>query len=129
MATTTPRRASRRASADNWWAVDGVAVLVFAAIGRMSHSEGLSLSGVVETAFPFLAGCLLGWGLVEWRDWDPLSMVAAAGVLVPTVLVGMVGRHLLGDGTAPAFIAVATITLGVLYAGWRLLVKVTRRQS
>ena len=47
---------------------DIVGVLVFCAIGRRSHAEGLTLTGVAETAWPFLAGTAAGWLLSRgWR--------------------------------------------------------------
>ncbi len=121
------RRRPRSGDAENWWALDAVAVLVFAAIGRESHAEGFSFSGVIDTAFPFLVGVLLGWAVIEWQKWTALGWRAALGVLVPTVVVGMVGRRLLGDGTAPTFVIVATVVLAALFFGWRALVRLTRR--
>ncbi len=35
---------------------DAVCVLVFCAIGRRSHAEGITIAGVAETAWPFLTG-------------------------------------------------------------------------
>lgn len=41
---------------------DAAALLLFAVIGRLNHSEGLSVAGVWDTAFPFLLGELgLSW--------------------------------------------------------------------
>ncbi|MEO7070849.1 MAG: DUF3054 domain-containing protein [Nostocoides sp.] len=117
----------RSGGPENWWALDAVAVLIFAAIGRVSHDEGFTLSGVVDTAFPFLGGVLIGWAVIEWRKWEALGWRAALGVLVPALVVGMIGRRLLGDGTAPAFVAVATVVLAVLFLGWRLAVRLIRR--
>ncbi len=47
---------------------DVVGVLVFCTIGRRSHAEGLTVAGVAETAWPFLAGTAVGWLLIRgWR--------------------------------------------------------------
>ena len=35
---------------------DLVSVVVFCTIGRRSHAEGLTVAGIAETAWPFLAG-------------------------------------------------------------------------
>ena len=40
---------------------DIVGVLVFCAIGRRSHADGLSVAGVADTAWPFLVGTAIGW--------------------------------------------------------------------
>jgi hypothetical protein len=52
--------------------VDLVAVLVFAAIGRRSHAEGLDVVGILATAAPFAVGAVVGALLARsWRE--PLS--------------------------------------------------------
>jgi FtsH-binding integral membrane protein len=94
-------------------------VLVFVAIGRASHEEAGSLSGFAGTAWPFLVGLAVGWG--AWRAWrraDALVPVGV-GVWVTAVVVGMVLRVLAGQGTAAAFVVVATVFLGVGLLGWR----------
>lgn len=102
--------------------IDTVLVIVFAAIGRASHDEGIDPAGVLQTAWPFLVGLVVGWAL-NWVSTrrPPLSWRTAWRVWVLTVLVGMLVRRLTGDGTAVAFVIVATVTLGVLLLGWRLL--------
>ncbi len=111
----------------NWWALDAIAVLAFAAIGRVSHKEGFTFSGVVDTAFPFLVGVLVGWAVIEWQKWAALGWRSGLGVLIPTVVVGMIGRRILGDGTAASFVVVATVVLAAFFFGWRALVRFTRR--
>ena len=51
-------------------AVDVIAVVVFAIVGRSSHGETNDLLGVAVTAWPFLVGCLIG--LVGARAWQLL---------------------------------------------------------
>jgi hypothetical protein len=41
-------------------------------------------------------------------------------VWVWTVVIGLVVRSASGGGTAPAFVAVAAIVLGVFLVGWRV---------
>ena len=100
-------------------AVDLLAVVVFAAIGRRSHAEGLTAGGVVVTAWPFAAGTLAGWAAC--RGWRAPTSVLATGVpvWVATVTVGMLLRRATGAGTAVSFVVVATVVLAALVLGWR----------
>ncbi len=43
--------------------LDVLAVVLFAAVGRRSHAEGLDVVGVLGTALPFLVGTAVGWVL------------------------------------------------------------------
>ena len=48
--------------------LDIACVLVFVVIGRASHTQGEALAGIASTAWPFLAGLAIGWGLSRaWR--------------------------------------------------------------
>ncbi|HME63464.1 MAG TPA: DUF3054 domain-containing protein, partial [Streptosporangiaceae bacterium] len=48
--------------------MDCCCVLAFVIIGRTSHADGLGLSGVASTAWPFLAGLAGGWLVTRaWR--------------------------------------------------------------
>ena len=44
-----------------WLGTDVACVLVFCAVGRRSHDEGLNIAGIASTAWPFLSGTALGW--------------------------------------------------------------------
>lgn len=101
-------------------ATDVVCVLVFAAIGRRSHAEGLTVGGIVETAWPFLAGTAAGWVLA--RGWQRPTSLAPTGVVVwvATVAVAMLLRRATAQGTAPSFIVVASLSAAVLLLGWRV---------
>ena len=44
-----------------WLATDIIGVLAFCAVGRRSHAEGVTITGVATTAWPFLTGTLVGW--------------------------------------------------------------------
>ena len=106
--------------------VDVLAVLLFAAVGRRTHAEGISAAGLLGTAWPFLAGTVTGWGIARaWRRPVPLS--TGLLVWVATVVVGLLLRRLAGDGTATAFVLVAATTLGALLLGWRVLAVVVSR--
>lgn len=98
---------------------DVVCVVVFCTIGRRSHAEGLTLSGIAETAWPFLVGTLTGWLLS--RAWQRPAALVPTGVAVwlCTVAVGMLLRKLTSAGTAPSFIVVASLSTALLLLGWR----------
>lgn len=103
-----------------WLAVDVVCVLVFCALGRRSHDEGLSLGGVATTAWPFLIGTILGWALS--RGWRRPTAVASTGVIVwlSTVVVGMLLRKATSAGVAASFVVVASTVTALLLLGWRV---------
>ncbi|CKZ71622.1 transmembrane protein [Mycobacterium tuberculosis] len=79
-------------------AADVVAVLVFCAVGRRSHAEGLSVTGLAATAWPFLTGTGIGWVLA--RGWRRPTALAPTGVIVwlCTIVVGMVLRKVSSAG-------------------------------
>ena len=55
--------------------VDAALVLLFAAVGRRSHAESGAVLGVLLTAWPFLAGTVLGWVVaLGWRRAAPLGV-------------------------------------------------------
>ncbi|MEZ5093377.1 DUF3054 domain-containing protein [Nocardioides sp.] len=102
-------------------AVDLALVAVFAAIGRLSHHESLSPSGWAHTAWPFLAGTLAGWAVLAAAQRSPAGLAGGLVVWVATVAVGMVLRSLTGQGVAVSFVVVASVVLGVLLLGSRLV--------
>ena len=108
--------------------VDLIAVLVFCALGRRSHDEGLNVTGVATTAWPFLTGSLLGW--LTSRGWRQPTAVVPTGVVVwlCTVAVGMVLRKVTAAGVAASFVVVAATVTAVLLLGWRALVGLTLRR-
>lgn len=107
---------------------DIVCVVVFCAIGRRSHAEGLTLAGIAETAWPFLSGTLLGW--VISRGWRAPTAIAPTGVIVwlATVIVGMLLRKASSQGVAMSFIIVASVVTALLLLGWRGVAAVLRRR-
>ena len=121
--TETDRRTAALA-----FGADVVCVLAFVALGRRNHAEGVSLAGVAETAWPFLAGTGVGW-LVS-RGWRRPTAVLPIGVAVwlCTVAVGMWLRRLTGEGTALSFVAVATAFTAALQVGWRTILAARARR-
>ena len=107
--------------------LDCCCVLAFVIIGRASHVQGESLGGIASTAWPFLAGLAAGWLIagLAGRAWrQPFRLwPAGVGAWLGAVALGMVFRVVSGQGTAPAFIAVALAFLGLFLLGWRLLAR------
>lgn len=103
-------------------AADVVAVLVFCAVGRRSHAEGLSVTGLAATAWPFLTGTGIGWVLA--RGWRRPTALAPTGVIMwlCTIVVGMVLRKVSSAGVAASFVVVASAVTAVLLLGWRAAV-------
>lgn len=107
---------------------DAVMILVFAAVGRDAHQRGDVVTGVLLTAWPFLAGAAMGWIIARaWRD--PLS-VRRAGIAVwlGSVAGGMALRALTGQTVVLPFVIVALLSLGLLLLGYRLLLAGLRRR-
>lgn len=105
------------------WAVDALAVILFAAVGRLSHGEGLSLNGLIDTAGPFLLGVLVAWLVIDRQKWQPYALRTGLLVLGCVVVVGMVLRAVFGQGVEPSFVVVATLANALLLLGWRFLAR------
>jgi len=129
---TTPNEKSRFATGRNstsprvvaWSLVaDVVSVLVFVTIGRRNHDEGLTPGGIIETATPFLAALASTWLIaLVWRR--PLGIREGVATWIGTVALGMALRRFVFDeGTATAFVIVATVFLAALLNGWRALAR------
>ena len=103
-------------------AADLACVIAFTALGRRNHAEGLTITGVAETAWPFLTGTLLGW--LASRGWSRPTAVVPTGVVVwlCTAGVGIALRKATGAGIALSFVAVATAATALLLLGWRAAV-------
>jgi hypothetical protein len=110
-------------------AADLLVVIVFAAVGRANHHESAGVHGVLHTAWPFGLGTLLALGLTAFIRADPLSVRTGIRVWLWTLVIGMVVRHASGEGTALAFVIVATLVLAALFVGWRLAFRWSRWRS
>jgi len=108
---------------------DIVCVVVFCALGRRSHAEGLTLAGIVETTWPFLSGTALGW--VVSRGWRAPTALVPTGVIVwiATVVVGMLLRKASSQGVATSFVIVASVVTALLLLGWRGVAALVRRRG
>ncbi len=115
---------------------DAAAVLLFAAVGRSSHAEGVTLGGVLLVAWPFLAALALGW--VAARGWTgsrargreqaswPVGVPGSLVVWLTTVVVGLGLRVATGGGFAWSFAVVTLLVLGLFIVGWRSVREVGR---
>jgi hypothetical protein len=111
-----------------WLVTDFISVLLFCAVGRRSHAEGLTWTGVATTAWPFLTGTVVGW-LVS-RGWRRPTAVAPTGVIVwlCTLGIGMLLRKASSAGVAASFVLVAGTVTALLLLGWRAVFTVTQRR-
>jgi hypothetical protein len=104
-------------------ALDLIVVVLFVGVGRGFHDEGLTVGSMVVTAWPFVVALALGWLVTRaWRS--PWRIVRPGmGIWIVTVAAGMMLRFIAGFGTAISFIIVATVVLGVLLLGWRVVAR------
>jgi Protein of unknown function (DUF3054) len=100
--------------------LDACCVLLFVVIGRHTHHDGDSLAGIWHTAWPFLAGLLIG--LLAARAWRRPAAIVPTGIAawLGAALAGMLIRVLAGQGTAAAFIGVTLAFLALFVVGWRV---------
>lgn len=119
------------------WAflLDSVCVLAFAAGGRSSHEEAISVGGVAHTAWPFLVGLGVGWLVLlavsrGGARWDHLSPAPAGVVLVIASWgLGMGLRLLTDQGASGAFPLVALAFLTLTLIGWRVVAALVSRRA
>src|SRR5258707_11674247 len=116
MPVTDRRRPVRRALIALF--ADVVCVIVFCAIGRRSHAEGLTVAGIAQTAWPFLAGTGVGWLLIGgWRR--PFTVIPTGVVVwVCTVAAGMVFRQGTSSGGSTSFLGGGSLSTAGLLLGW-----------
>jgi hypothetical protein len=113
------RQATRGAAA-----LDAGAIVVFAAVGRANHDEGIlgrAGLGLANTVWPFLAGAAIGWIIAKgWTKpcaWRPTGVIVWASTLIG----GMLLRVVSGQGVEGAFVIVAGLVLAAFLIGWRLI--------
>ncbi|MEL5989754.1 DUF3054 domain-containing protein [Microbacterium phosphatis] len=107
--------------------IDLVVVLAFAAIGRLSHHEDLSVTGYLTTAWPFILGLAAGSAIGAATHRRPDGFAVGGIVWVSTLVIGMILRLLSGQGAALPFVIVATLFLGLAFFAWRLVAMLVRR--
>ena len=97
-----------------WLAVDLLLVGLFAVVGRLSHYGSLTVGGWWTTAWPFMVGTLLAWVVLTSARRPPAAVTSGLVVWLGALVGGMVLRQASGQGTATAFVVVATLVLGLL---------------
>ncbi|MEO1060105.1 MAG: DUF3054 domain-containing protein [Actinomycetota bacterium] len=109
--------------------LDAVAVVAFVVIGRRSHDEADTLTGVINTAAPFLIGLVAAWFLLaSWRH--PAAVVVGPAVAALTATFGLVLRRFVFDeGTATSFVVVTVVFLTATMTGWRVVARVLDRRA
>lgn len=122
----TDRRVLRRLAP----VIDLAVIIVFVVLGRAEHDStaaegGSALTGLATTLAPFAVALGAAWAQPSIRR-APLAVRSGLIVWVVTLAGGLALRSLVvGDGIAPAFIAVAAgfTALGII--GWRSIARGT----
>lgn len=108
-----------------YFAIDVLAVLVFAILARAAHG-GLEIAHILDTWWPFTIGTILGWALQ--RGKNPLTLSYGITVWICTAVAGLT-FWALRHGAIPhwSFIIVAVMMAGILILGWRSIVTLISR--
>lgn len=125
---TAPLRSSPSVPTLAWTTVDVVLILVFAASGRRTHEHGVSVLGVLETAWPFLTAYALA--ALVLRTWRSPSVLWPTAVVLwlATVAGGLLLRAVSGEGVALSFQIVTLLVLGAFLALPRAVLHTVRRR-
>jgi hypothetical protein len=107
------------------FAIDVLVVVVFVVIGRRNHGEDGAAAGFFRVAAPFLLALAGAWvsGRKRWSSAAHWRF----GVVIWAFTVGMgllLRRMVFHNGTAIAFVIVATLFLGLGLVGWRVVANV-----
>lgn len=121
-------RERSRAAAAAWGVADVVLILAFAASGRRTHEHGVTVAGVLETAWPFLVAYALS--ALAVRAWRSPGALRPTGVVLwlGTVIAGLALRALSGGGVALSFQIVTLLVLGAFLLLPRAIVRRLRRR-
>lgn len=110
--------------------LDVLVIVVFAAIGRASHSEAHPVLESLSVAWPFLVGAAVGWAIALGPcGRSAASFAAGVPIWLATVVIGMALRAATGRGIAVSFIVVATLFLGAFLLGWRVILLGWQRRT
>lgn len=108
--------------------IDVLFIVLFVGIGRHAHRDGITLSGMATTLWPFVVGLVAGWWWMRRRRRSGEAPRDGYVIVGFTVVLGMVLRVVSGQGTALAFIIVALVFLTLFLVGWRLVVRAFLRR-
>jgi hypothetical protein len=107
-------------------AADVLAVVVFAAVGRVNHDLSGDPLGLLGTAAPFAVGLLAAWATPQVRA-DPAALRAGAVVLAGAAVIGLALRAAFTGRLPLSFAVVAVVALAVLLLGWRAVAALVSR--
>jgi Protein of unknown function (DUF3054) len=104
-------------------AADATAIVLFAAIGQLSHRGGVSLAGFARDALPILAGWFVAaaaFRLYKRKGWRAFVLTWLVGVTAGVAVRALVlGRHL--NGHEAAFLVTSLVFTVLLVLGCRAL--------
>jgi hypothetical protein len=128
-APAPPVPRDQRRTALSWALADVAMILLFAASGRRTHEHGMSIPGVLETAWPFLLAYAIAY--VSFRSWRFSSDVWPGAVLLwlNTAVGGLIIRAASGAGVAFSFQVVTVLVLGALLLLPRVVVHSFHRRN
>ena len=107
---------------------DFLFVLLFVAIGRNTHKDGYSVSGMTSTTWPFAVGLVSAWLVIVFTHRNATAKSSGTIIVMWTVTMGMILRVISGQGTALSFVIVAFVFLSLFLVGWRTLLSLRRNR-
>lgn len=113
---------------------DMLVLTLFASMGRASHSEGLDVPGILETAAPFMAGWLaaapfMGAYRAEAIESPKRAVLVTGRTWIVGILLGLLFRAIYLRREIPVSFAIVTLlTTLVLLSLWRAGVVVVRNR-
>lgn len=112
---------------------DLIVLMVFASIGRASHSEGVRILGIFETAAPFMVGWLVAAPFTGAYREDATASTANALLLtartwIVGIPLGLLLRAIyLRKGIPVSFAIVTLLSTLILLSLWRAGIALLRR--
>ncbi len=109
-------------------AIDFAWVLLFVAVGRHNHENGIRLNGILSTLWPFAVGLIVGWFFLKVTRRKVVARISGSYLVLLVVAIGMLLRVISGQGITGSFVLVATTFLSIFLIGWREIYnRVSRR--
>lgn len=115
-------------------ALDLLALLIFALLARLAHDDGSGFSVLrwLDTAWPFMLGAAIVWGILLATGARATGRALRTGVFVwlGSLVVGL-GIWAIRNAAIPhwSFILVATLMSALLLFGWRGIAQLRARKS
>ncbi|HJD49425.1 MAG TPA: DUF3054 domain-containing protein [Candidatus Corynebacterium intestinavium] len=115
-------------------ALDLLALLIFALLARLAHDDGSGFSVLrwLDTAWPFMLGAVIVWGILLAAGTRAAGQALRTGVVVwlGSLIVGL-GIWAIRNAAIPhwSFILVATLMSALLLFGWRGIARLRARKG